>query len=106
MTPHAGDTLPTFVIDSVSAVAMKEWAVFLADPNIVANTITVRRGSEGTTPATGSSGDVLRLIGNSHGPVLRRERRTKQAQHAGSERRSLALRRLPARTKNRYASPP
>jgi 3-hydroxybutyryl-CoA dehydratase len=33
MTPQAGDTLPPFVIDSVSAAAMKEWAVFLADPN-------------------------------------------------------------------------
>jgi 3-hydroxybutyryl-CoA dehydratase len=33
MTPQVGDTLPTFVIDSVSAAAMKEWAVFLADPN-------------------------------------------------------------------------
>jgi hypothetical protein len=34
---------------------------------------------------------VLRLIGNTRGPVLRRERRTRQAEHAGSERRSLAL---------------
>lgn len=34
---------------------------------------------------------VLRLIGNSRGPVLRRERRSKQAAHAGSERRSLAM---------------
>jgi hypothetical protein len=34
---------------------------------------------------------VLRLIGNSRGPVLRRERRTKQAAHSGSERRSLAI---------------
>jgi 3-hydroxybutyryl-CoA dehydratase len=33
MTPQPGDTLPPFVIDSVSAAAMKEWAVFLADPN-------------------------------------------------------------------------
>jgi acyl dehydratase len=33
MTLQAGDTLPTFVIESVSAAAMKEWAVFLADPN-------------------------------------------------------------------------
>ena len=28
-----GDSLPPFVIDSVSADAMKDWAVFLADPN-------------------------------------------------------------------------
>ena len=33
MTLQAGDILPNFVIDSVSAAAMKEWAVFLADPN-------------------------------------------------------------------------
>lgn len=33
MTLQAGDSLPPFVIDSVSAAAMKEWAVFLADPN-------------------------------------------------------------------------
>lgn len=33
MTLHAGDKLPPFVIESVSAAAMKEWAVFLADPN-------------------------------------------------------------------------
>jgi acyl dehydratase len=33
MMPHADDSLPPFVIDSVSAAAMKEWAVFLADPN-------------------------------------------------------------------------
>jgi 3-hydroxybutyryl-CoA dehydratase len=28
-----GDALPPFVIESVSAEAMKQWAVFLADPN-------------------------------------------------------------------------
>ena len=33
MTAHVGDILRPFVIDSVSAAAMKEWAVFLADPN-------------------------------------------------------------------------
>ncbi len=33
MTPQTGDALPTFVIESVSAAAMQEWAVFLADPN-------------------------------------------------------------------------
>jgi len=33
MTLQVGDALPPFVIDSVSAAAMKEWAVFLADPN-------------------------------------------------------------------------
>lgn len=33
MSLAAGDTLPPFVIESVSADAMKDWAVFLADPN-------------------------------------------------------------------------
>jgi hypothetical protein len=34
---------------------------------------------------------VMRLIGNSSGPVLRRERRRRQRDFAGSERRHLAL---------------
>ena len=34
---------------------------------------------------------VLRLIGNSSGPVLRRERRHRQRDFAGPERRSLVL---------------
>jgi acyl dehydratase len=33
MSLAAGDALPPFVIESVSADAMKDWAVFLADPN-------------------------------------------------------------------------
>jgi 3-hydroxybutyryl-CoA dehydratase len=33
MTISVGDALPPFVIESVSADAMKNWAVFLADPN-------------------------------------------------------------------------
>ena len=33
MSYAAGDTLPPFVIESVSPDAMKDWAVFLADPN-------------------------------------------------------------------------
>jgi 3-hydroxybutyryl-CoA dehydratase len=33
MTISVGDPLPPFVIESVSADAMKDWAVFLADPN-------------------------------------------------------------------------
>ena len=33
MTLAPGDSLPEFVIDSVSPQAMKDWAVFLADPN-------------------------------------------------------------------------
>lgn len=34
---------------------------------------------------------VMRLIGNSSGPVLRRERRRRQRDFAGAERRHLAL---------------
>ena len=34
MTSYAvGDALPPFTIESVSSGAMKQWAVFLADPN-------------------------------------------------------------------------
>ncbi len=34
---------------------------------------------------------VVRVIGNTRGPVLRRERRNKQRDYAGPERRQLAL---------------
>jgi 3-hydroxybutyryl-CoA dehydratase len=33
MSVAVGDALPPFVIESVSSEAMKEWAMFLADPN-------------------------------------------------------------------------
>lgn len=33
MNLNVGDALPPFVIESVSPDAMKQWAVFLADPN-------------------------------------------------------------------------
>src|SRR3546814_16853750 len=33
MNLNAGDELPPFVIERVNADAMKEWAVFLHDPN-------------------------------------------------------------------------
>jgi 3-hydroxybutyryl-CoA dehydratase len=33
MSHEVGDVLPPFVIESVSPEAMKDWAVFLADPN-------------------------------------------------------------------------
>jgi 3-hydroxybutyryl-CoA dehydratase len=33
MTITVGDALPPFIIESVSPDAMKDWAVFLADPN-------------------------------------------------------------------------
>jgi hypothetical protein len=34
---------------------------------------------------------VMRVIGNTQGPVLRRERRHKELEHAGAERRHLAM---------------
>jgi hypothetical protein len=34
---------------------------------------------------------VMRVIGNSRGPVLRRERRNTEREHAGPERRRMAL---------------
>ncbi len=37
----------------------------IADPNIVANTISVRRAAEGTTAATGALNDTILLISNS-----------------------------------------
>lgn len=33
MSYAVGDTLPPFTIESVSAEAMEQWAIFLADPN-------------------------------------------------------------------------
>jgi acyl dehydratase len=33
MTLKTGDALPPFIIESVSAEGMKDWALFLADPN-------------------------------------------------------------------------
>ena len=33
MSVSVGDALPPFVVPSVSAAAMKQWAVFLHDPN-------------------------------------------------------------------------
>jgi hypothetical protein len=49
----------------VIELASGERVEVLADPNVTNNTILVRRASEGTTAATGTSADVLRLIGNS-----------------------------------------
>ncbi len=49
----------------VIEMASGERVEVTSDPNVIANTITVRRGSEGTTPAAASSGDIVRLIGNS-----------------------------------------
>ncbi|CCW17365.1 MaoC-like dehydratase [Sphingobium indicum BiD32] len=33
MTYTEGQTLPSFVIDKINPEAMKQWAIFLADPN-------------------------------------------------------------------------
>jgi hypothetical protein len=49
----------------VLELASGERVEIVADPNIIANTITVRRGAEATTPATGAVNDTIRLIGNS-----------------------------------------
>ncbi|MDB5350777.1 MAG: hypothetical protein JWN86_2024 [Planctomycetota bacterium] len=54
-----------FMNGDVIELASGERVELTADPNLVANTITVRRGAEGTTPAAASSSDVVRLIGNS-----------------------------------------
>ncbi len=54
-----------FMNGDVLQLASGERVEILADPNIVTGAIAVRRGSEGTTPAAGASGDVVRLIGNS-----------------------------------------
>ena len=49
----------------VIELASGERVELTSDPNVIANTITVRRGAEGTTPAAASAGDVIRLIANS-----------------------------------------
>jgi hypothetical protein len=54
-----------FMNGDVLELASGERVELTADPNLAANTITLRRGAEGTTPAAASSSDVIRLIGNS-----------------------------------------
>jgi hypothetical protein len=49
----------------VLELASGERVEILADPNLVTNTISVRRAIEGTTAATGAINDVARLISNS-----------------------------------------
>jgi hypothetical protein len=67
----AGDTQITlldvspFMNGDVLELASGERVEILGDPSIAANTITVRRGAEGTTPGTGAANDSVRLIGNS-----------------------------------------
>ena len=67
----AGDTVITLVDASslmngdVLQLASGERVEIIADPNISANTITVRRGAESTTPAAGAVNDTVFLISNS-----------------------------------------
>jgi hypothetical protein len=42
-----------------------EHVEIIADPNILTNTISVRRAAEGTTAGTGANNDTILLIGNS-----------------------------------------
>jgi hypothetical protein len=49
----------------VLELASGERVEIVSDPNVATNSVTVRRGSEGTTPAAGSANDTIRLIGNS-----------------------------------------
>jgi hypothetical protein len=54
-----------FMNGDVLELASGERVEILADPNLVNDTITVRRGAEGTTVGTGAVNDTIRLIGNS-----------------------------------------
>ena len=54
-----------FMNGDVLELASGERVEILGDPNIITNVVAVRRGAEGTTPATGSANDTIRLIGNS-----------------------------------------
>ncbi len=56
----------------VLELASGERVEVVADPILATNTVLIRRGAEATTPAAGSAGDTIRLIGNSRtgGEVL------------------------------------
>ena len=54
-----------FMAGDVLELASGERVEILVDPNVAADTVTVRRAAEGTTAAAGSTGDVIRLIANS-----------------------------------------
>lgn len=54
-----------FMNGDVLELASGERVELTADPDLSTNVVTVRRGAEGTTPATGSVNDVIRLISNS-----------------------------------------
>ena len=55
----------SFMNGDVLELVSGERVEIIADPNLATDTISVRRGAEGTTPSTGSINDMLRLIGNS-----------------------------------------
>lgn len=67
----AGDTLialvdaSAFMNGDVLELASGERVELVGDPNVATNGVTVRRGAEGTTPASGVANDMVRLIGNS-----------------------------------------
>ena len=67
----AGDTqigfadASAFMNGDVLELASGERVEIVADPNLASNTVTVRRGAEGTTPGAGAASDTVRLIGNS-----------------------------------------
>ena len=67
----AGDTQITlldaspFMNGDVLELASGERVELIGDPNLATNTVSVRRGAEGTTPGTGAVNDQIRLIGNS-----------------------------------------
>jgi hypothetical protein len=67
----AGDSTITladaspFMNGDVLELVSGERVEITAAPNLTANTVSVRRGAEGTTPGTGASGDTIILIGNS-----------------------------------------
>lgn len=54
-----------FMNGDVLELVSGERVEVVAEPNVVTNTLTVRRGAEGTTPGTGAVNDVIRLIANS-----------------------------------------
>lgn len=54
-----------FMNGDVLELASGERVELIGDPNLVTNTIAVRRGAEGSTPASGSANDTVQLIGNS-----------------------------------------
>ena len=54
-----------FMNGDVLELASGERVEIIADPNVAAGTVSVRRAAEGTTAGTGNSGDTIRLISNS-----------------------------------------